>query len=205
MTRQRTRVAALVAGCAVVAGGAFAVTDALSSPAPAAVSAQSAGAGATSAGSGATSAGESAQAAALSSVIADAGTSPGATTLAKRAVQLRRARTALRRLRLLGGEWGQFTIHTKKGTRSLAFERGTIVSVAGNDVTVRAADGTTWTWLLTGASVVRQDGSRASSSALSAGEPVFAAGSVTGTTRDGLPIVIRKPVTSAKSGTASTS
>jgi hypothetical protein len=198
MTRQRARVAALVAGCAVVAGGAFAATGALSSPAPAAASA------AQPAGAGATSAGESAQAAALSSVIADAGTSPG-TTLAKRAVQLRRARVALRRLRLLGGEWGQFTIHTKKGTRSLAFERGTIVSVAGDDVTVRAADGTTWTWLLTGSSVVRQDGSRASSSALSAGEGVFVGGAATGTARDARLIVIRKPAASAKSGTASTS
>jgi hypothetical protein len=198
MTSQRTRVAALVAGCAVVAGGAFAATDALSSPAPAAASS------AQSAGAGATSAGESDQAAALSSVIADAGTSPG-TTLAKPAVQLRRARVALRRLRLLGGEWGQFTIHAKKGTRSLAFERGTIVSVAGNDMTVRAADGTTWTWLLNTASVVREDGSRASLSALGAGERVFAGGAVTGTTRDGLLIVIRKPAASAKSGAASAS
>ena len=184
-------------GCAVVAGGAFAATDALSSPAPAAASAQSAGAGATPAG-------ESAQAAALSSVITDAGTSPG-TTPAKRAAQLRRARIALRRLRLLGGEWGEFTVHTKKGTRSLAFERGTIVSAVGDDVTVRAADGTTWTWLLTGASVVREDGSRASSSALSAGERMFVGGTVTGTSRDARLIVIRKPAASAKSGTASTS
>jgi hypothetical protein len=181
-----------------VAGGAFAATDALSSPAPAAASA------AQSAGAGATPAGESAQAAALSSVITDAGTSPG-TTPAKRAAQVRRARIALRRLRMLGGEWGEFTVHTKKGTRSLAFERGTIVSVAGDDVTVRAADGTTWTWLLTGASVVREDGSRASSSALSAGERMFAGGTVTGTSRDARLIVIRKPAASAKSGTASTS
>jgi hypothetical protein len=191
MTRQRTRIIALIAGCAVAAGGAFAVTDALSSPTPAAA-VSTVNSPAQPAGTGSDAAGESAQAAALSSVITtEAGNTPGA-TLAQRLVRLRRARRALVRLRLLGGEHGQVTYKTKNGSRTLAFERGTIESVAGNDVTVRAADGTTWIWQLTNTSVVREDGSRAASSALAAGQPVFTGGPVTGTTRDARLIVIRK-------------
>ena len=194
MTRQRTRIAALVAGCAIVAGGAYAATDALSSSnsAPAAAAADQQP-GAASSPSSASSA-QPAQAAALSSAITEIDTpsSTPASTPAQRAVQLRRARWALRRLRLLGGEHGEFTFHTKQGNRTLAFERGTIVSVAGSDVTVRAADNTTWTWVLTNSSVVRDDGSRASASALSTGETVFAGGPVIGTTRDARLIVVRK-------------
>jgi hypothetical protein len=200
MTRQRTRIAALVAGCAIIAGGAYAATDALSSsssaPAAAAADRQP----------GAASSAQPAQAAALSAAITDiaAPASTTAGTPAQRITQLRRARRALRRLRLLGGEHGEFTFHTKQGNRTLAFERGTIVSVAGSDVTVRAADNTTWTWVLSSSSVVRDDGSRASASALSAGEPVFAGGPVIGATRDARLIVVRDSA-SEKSATSSTS
>jgi hypothetical protein len=64
---------------------------------------------------------------------------------------------------------------------------------------VRAHDGTTWVWDLTGTSVVRDDGKRAAESALAAGQQVFAGGPVTGGTRDARLIVITK----ASSGTAS--
>jgi hypothetical protein len=209
MTRQRTRIAALVAGCAIVAGGAYAATDALSSPAPAAAADQQPGAASSaqpsSGAAGAatsTEAGQPAEAAALSSAITDI--AAPSSTPAQRVAQLRRVRRALRRLRLLGGEHGEFTFRTRQGTRTLAFERGTIVSVTGSDVTVRAADNTTWTWVLTSASVVRDDGSRASASALSAGESVFAGGPVTGAAHDARLIVVRESP-SAKSGTSGTS
>lgn len=188
-------------GCAVAAGGAFAATDALSSPAPAAaISAANSPAQQ----AGTAPAGVQAQAMALSSAITEAG-SPQGTTPAGRGDKVRRARRALRRLRLLGGEHGEFTFHTKKGTRTLAFERGTVVSVTGSDVTVRAADGTSWTWMLSSTSVVREDGSRNSPSALWAGEHVFAGGPVTGSARDARLIVIRKPSASPSSGASSTS
>jgi hypothetical protein len=58
--------------------------------------------------------------------------------------------------------------------------------------TVKAKDGTTWTWVLTGTSVVRQNGTKTSESALKAGETVLAAGPVTGTARGARLVVIRK-------------
>ena len=94
--------------------------------------------------------------------------------------------------------YGQFTFETKQGARTLAFERGTITGVAKGDVVVRAQDGTTWVWDLTGTSVVRDDGKRATESALATGQLVFAGGPVAGGARNAQLIVIRK----AASGSA---
>jgi hypothetical protein len=164
------RAAAVAAVCAVVGGGTFAAVEAASgSPAlgSAAVT-QAAG----------TQAGTPASLTAQASVLRDVITTPGIRRLA--------------RLRHLGGMYGQYTFQTKKGPRTLAFERGTITSVGGGDVQVRAADGTTWTWVLTGTSVVRESGAKEAQTALAAGQAVFAGGQVASGTRDARLIVIRK-------------
>jgi hypothetical protein len=103
----------------------------------------------------------------------------------------RRVRWALGRLRRLGGVDGQFTFHNKTGFHTVAFERGTIQSVSGSDVVIKAADGTTWTWQIVSDTVVRKNGGKATTSALSAGETVFAGGPVVSGTRDARLIVIR--------------
>src|SRR5450756_2049392 len=110
-----------------------------------------------------------------------------------------RGHAGLARLRRLGGMYGQFTFEASKEDRTVAFERGTVTAVTGSDVVVRANDGTTWTWALTGSSVVREDGKHTKASALATGEPVFAGGTVTGGTRSARLIVIRK---AAAKGTA---
>lgn len=177
--RGRGRLAAVIVACAVVAGGAFAVTEAVSGSSP----------NLTPAASTALSNGPTGQAAVLNGVLADA--TPTASTPATKAAAGHRLGRALVRLRLLGGIHGEFTFETKDGARTLAFERGTVLSVSGSDVTVRATDGTTWTWVLTSTSVVRENGSRTSAKSLAGGQLVFAAGPVSGTTRDARLIVIR--------------
>ena len=182
----RMRAAILVVAGAVIAGGGFAVAEAVAGPG------HGAGAGTASI----PASGPAGQAALLNGVLADAtSASSAATGAATRpgdaALALHRIRRALVRLRLLGGMYGQYTFETKKGPRTLAFERGTVISVAGADVTVRAKDGTTLTWVLTSTSVVRENGARAAASALRAGQSVFAAGPVSGATRDARLIVIR--------------
>jgi len=183
--RGRGRVAAVIVACAVVAGGAFAVTEAVSGSTP----------NLTPAASTALSSGPTGQAAVLNGVLADAAsatpTTPTASTPATKAAAVRRLGRALVRLRLLGGIHGEFTFETKDGARTLAFERGTVLSVAGSDVTVRATDGTTWTWVLTSTSIVRENGSRTSASNVAANQLVFVAGQVTGSTRDARLLVIR--------------
>lgn len=183
---RRGRVGAVVLGCAVVAGGAFAVTEAVSGgqPSPAATATASGG--------------PTGQAAVLNDVLSSgntvvpSATSSGATaTTTTPAVAKTHARHLLAMIRDIGGEYGQFTFGTKEGPRTLAFERGTVVSIAGGDVTVRAKDGQTYTWVLTSASVVRDNGKKVASSTLASGDSVFTGGEISGTTRDAKLVVIR--------------
>jgi hypothetical protein len=169
----------LLAGCAALGGGTFAVVQAAaSSPSPAGPPAASQAAGSQVAGAPAGSA--AGQAAVLREVLT--------TTGIRRLAWLRR----------LGGMYGQYTFETRQGPRTLAFERGTITSVAGSDVVVRATDGTTWTWTLTSASVVRENGTKEPASALAHGEVVFTGGLVTSGTRNARLIVIRNAATTGK-------
>jgi hypothetical protein len=102
-----------------------------------------------------------------------------------------RVRWALARLRHFGGVDGTATFHNKTGFHTLSFERGIIQSVSGSDVVIKAADGTTWTWHVVSDTVVRKSGAKTTTSALSAGETVFAGGPVVSGARDARLIIIR--------------
>jgi hypothetical protein len=152
---------------------------------------------AVSAGGGtAASSASSARAAALNTALTDAA--------GDQAVSPARVRWALGRLRHLGGVDGTATFHNKTGFHTLSFERGTIQSVSGSDVVIKAADGTTWTWHVVSDTVVRKDGAKTTASALSAGETVFAGGPVVSGARDARLIIIR-PSGPAGSGSANPS
>ncbi len=158
--------------------------------------------GGTAAASSATSAtsassASSAQAAELNTALSDAAGSSSST------VPPARVRWALRRLRLLGGVDGTVTFHNKTGFHTVSFERGTIGSVSGSDVVIKAPDGTTWTWLIVSDTVVRKNGSKTTTSALSAGETVFAGGPVVSGSRDARLIVIRAAGSPGPSGSQS--
>lgn len=99
-------------------------------------------------------------------------------------------RTRRGRLRRLGGMYGSFTFHATSGDQTLAFERGTIQSVTGSNIVVRAADGTTMTWLLGNDTVVRDRGP-SSTNHLSSGQAVFVGGPVSGAARDARLIAVR--------------
>ena len=112
-------------------------------------------------------------------------------------------RRRLARVALLRGIDGQFTFRAKNGdVRTLAFERGTVQSVSSSDIVVRAADGTTWTWDLVSNSVVRESGKKTSTSALSAGEPVWVGGPVVSGAKDARLVVIRPPSAPSSSSPA---
>jgi hypothetical protein len=122
---------------------------------------------------------------------------------ASSAVSLPRLRWALARLRALGGVDGEVTFHNSTGLHTLAFERGTIQSVSGSDVVVRATDNTTWTWLIVSDTVVRQNGSKTTAGALAQGQTVFVGGPVANGAKDARLIVIRPG--SSSSGSSSVS
>ena len=95
---------------------------------------------------------------------------------------------------LLRGVDGQFTLQTKKGTKTLAYERGVIQSVdAGKSLVVKASDGTTWTWDLVSTTVVRDKQGKVSQSTLTTGTPVWVGGPVAGGAKDARLIVLRPP------------
>jgi len=83
------------------------------------------------------------------------------------------------------------TFRDKKGFHPLSFERGTIQSVSGGDVVIKSPDGTTWTWKTVSGTVVRKDGAKTTTSALTAGEKAFAAGPVVSGARDARLIIVR--------------
>ncbi len=102
----------------------------------------------------------------------------------------RRVAWILRRLR---GVHGELTLRAANGGfRDITFERGIIVAVSATDVTVRAADGTTWGWMLMGNTFVRKDGARASGSSLATGDPVFVGGPEHATVRGARLIIVRE-------------
>jgi hypothetical protein len=175
--RRRRWAAVLAITAVVVGGGAFAAAEAATG-APAAPAA-----------------------------LAAAGTQATTTTQADTSTQAAVLNNALKgrglaRLRRLHGMYGQFTFETKKGASTLAFERGTIASVSGDDVVVRARDGMTETWTLSSKSIVRESGKAATDSALSSGELVFTGGPVTGGAHDVRLIVVRKAAKSSTPGAA---
>ena len=110
------------------------------------------------------------------------------------AAHCRLARRRIFAFFLLRGVDGQFTIQTKKGIKTLAYERGVIQSVtAGKSIAVKASDGTTWTWDLVSPTVVRDRQGKVSESELTTGTPVWAGGPVVQGTKDARLIVVRPP------------
>jgi len=131
--------------------------------------------------------GPSPEAATLNAAVSNAGKS---TRSMATAGKTHARSSAIARLRRLGGMYGEVAFRGKDGaTRALAFERG-VVTAAGSDLVVKAANGTTWTWQYTSSTVVRQGGAKVSRSGLYSGEHVLLAGPVVPGARDARLIVI---------------
>lgn len=96
----------------------------------------------------------------------------------------RLVRHPLRARRFFRGVHGTATVRIKDGGfAQVAWQRGQVTAVSGNNLTVRSADGTTWQWVANGDSKVRRHGDKASVSQLAANDWVFVIGTVDGSTR----------------------
>jgi hypothetical protein len=143
--------------------------------------------------SGSSGSGSAGTAATLNAAVSS---SPSATATSP-AAKARRA-AALVRLRRLGGMYGQASFRGKDGTtRTLAYERGTVVSAEGSQTTgravVKAANGTTYTWQYESSTTVRKAGQKASISDVSTGEHVLVAGPIASGNRDARVIIVAAP------------
>ncbi|GGL16700.1 hypothetical protein Sme01_71380 [Sphaerisporangium melleum] len=93
-----------------------------------------------------------------------------------------RARLALRRG--LAGVHGEATVRTRGGGyATYTWQRGDVTAVSAGSISVRSADGTSWTWTVTGDTKVRKNGAKSTSSALASGDHVFVLGQPGGGTR----------------------
>ena len=168
-----------------------------SSPGALTVGAALTGTGASAGGAAAGAAGKApacAQARHVSRVARRAGLPRLSRRIGTGAAHCRRVRRRVFAFFLLRGVDGQFTIQTKKGIKTLAYERGVITSVtAGKSFTVKASDGTTWTWDLVSTTVVRDRQGKLGQSALTSGTPVWVGGPVVQGTKDARLIVVRPP------------
>jgi hypothetical protein len=97
----------------------------------------------------------------------------------------------LLRLAAVGGVHGDVTFETKSGPKTLAFERGTVEYVTSSAITVKAPDGTTWTWDLTASTAIRSAGQKVAESQLGTGDLVFVGGPVVNGVNDARLIRIR--------------
>jgi hypothetical protein len=93
------------------------------------------------------------------------------------------ARHPLPARRFLRGVHGTATVRAKGGFAQIAWQRGQVTAVSGNNLTVRSADGTTWQWVTGSDTKVRKNAAKASVSQLSANDRIFVIGTVSGSTR----------------------
>jgi hypothetical protein len=136
--------------------------------------------------------------------VAKAAKQDGLPRLARRieigATRCRLARRRIFRFFLLRGVDGQFTIQTRQGTKTLAFERGVIQAInAGKSLVVKAPDGTTWTWDIVSTTVVRDQQGKVGQGSLSVGATVWVGGPVVQGAKDARLIVLRPPAPSSVS------
>ncbi len=106
----------------------------------------------------------------------------------------RLARRPLRAKRFLRGVHGIATVRAKDGFAQVAWQRGQVTAVSGNNLTVRSADGTTWQWVTNTGTTVRKQGDKSSVSQLSANDWVFVIGTVDGSTRTARAAVVPRRV-----------
>lgn len=87
------------------------------------------------------------------------------------------------RARALRGVHGEATVQRKNGFHNTAWQRGQITSVSSSGVTVRSADGVSWTWTANSDTRIRKDGEKAALKDLAKDDKVIVAGERSGDTR----------------------
>ncbi|GII59476.1 hypothetical protein Pth03_78650 [Planotetraspora thailandica] len=92
-------------------------------------------------------------------------------------------RPRLRVLARKGGVHGEATVRTKGGFAVRAWQRGDVTSASSGSITVKSADGTSWTWKIGNGTRVRKAGQKAGAATLATGDKVLVVGTRTGDTR----------------------
>ena len=102
--------------------------------------------------------------------------------------------------RSLPGVHGQATVKNRKTGqfRVREWQRGSITGVSGATLTVKSADGVSWTWTVEKNARITRDGKKVAESALKTGDTVMVVGRQAGSANDALRIVAPTPAQLAK-------
>ncbi|MFD0732435.1 hypothetical protein [Planotetraspora mira] len=103
------------------------------------------------------------------------------------------ARPGWRALKRKGlGVHGEATVKKKDGFVVRTWQRGDVTGAVAGSVTVKSADGTSWTWKVGDGTRVRKDGKKVDAAELTTGDTVFVAGTRAGDTRTSVVVVAPK-------------
>jgi hypothetical protein len=102
--------------------------------------------------------------------------------------------------RSLPGVHGQATVKKRKTGEFVVreWQRGSITGVPGATLTVKSADGVSWTWTVEKNARITRDGKKVAESALKTGDTVMVVGRQAGSANDALRIVAPTPAQLAK-------
>ncbi|MBC9730877.1 hypothetical protein [Streptomyces sp. TRM68367] len=102
--------------------------------------------------------------------------------------------------RSLPGVHGQATVKNRKTGQFVVreWQRGSITGVSGATLTVKSADGVSWTWTVENNAPITRDGEKAAGSVLKTGDTVLVVGRQAGSANDALRISVPTPAQLAK-------
>lgn len=93
--------------------------------------------------------------------------------------------------RALIGIHGDATVRTRGGGfATYTWQRGGVTAASDRSLTVKSADGVSWTWTVTSDTKVRKNGGKSTSSALASGDTVFVLGQPSGNARTAQGVVV---------------
>ncbi|GII79795.1 hypothetical protein Sru01_47770 [Sphaerisporangium rufum] len=93
----------------------------------------------------------------------------------------------------LVGVHGEATVRTRGGGFAAhAWQRGAVTAASATSVTVKSADGLSWTWTVNADTKIRKNGAKSTSAAVATGDKVFVVGRLGGETRTAQLVVVPK-------------
>ncbi len=120
-----------------------------------------------------------------------------ADSAADEAVALTQAPKGDQRLRVgirrsLIGIHGEATVRARGDFATYTWQRGDVTAASATSLTVRSADGVSWTWTVNADTKIRKNGAKSTSSAVATGDNVFVLGQPNGDARTAQGVVVPK-------------
>ncbi|MFC4590581.1 DUF5666 domain-containing protein [Sphaerisporangium corydalis] len=90
------------------------------------------------------------------------------------------------------GIHGDTTVRARGDFATYTWQRGAVTAASATSLTVKSADGVSWTWTVTSDTKVRKNGAKSTSSAVATGDTVFVLGQPSGDARKAQGVVVPK-------------